>query len=345
MFSICIPNYNYERYLGFAFDSIAAQSYSDWEVLLADNCSTDGSVPLTKNFKAQHPDKVYYKVNKANLGFAGNLDAVATMASRDYMIMLSSDDVVMPDALKTYKQLVDLLPGTQTFVLSSAEEVIDHQGKHLRWHKAQSFSKPLWQANDIDATLSQQLGHTVYKVAAHQMLQRCLQHMANPFNFLTTCYPQSLYEKVGGYGGGRLMNPDKWFHWKLLGQADYVYFVDTPLFQYRWHAANQTAQQKKAGHLKYLVDEYRNIIELGPDMLRKAGLERKQLHQAFINNDIMRHGLGEMSKAGWLKAYRVLHFGLGVFPGRVLRHKWFLPFIALLATGPLAQPLARILSK
>ena len=52
--------------------------------------------------------------------------------------------------------------------------------------------------------------------------------MKNPFNFAATVYATELYRRVEGYGGGRLYNPDKWFHWKVLGAADMAYFIDAP---------------------------------------------------------------------------------------------------------------------
>ena len=70
-------------------------------------------------------------------------------------------------------------------------------------------------------------------MAADELLRRCLAQMNNPFNFAATCYPRRLYQAVEGYGAGRLINPDKYFHWKLLAVAERAYFVDRPLFAYR----------------------------------------------------------------------------------------------------------------
>ena len=59
-FSICIPNYNYERYLGRTIQSILAQDYQDFEILVSDNASTDGSVTLVQSF---HDPRIQLRVN------------------------------------------------------------------------------------------------------------------------------------------------------------------------------------------------------------------------------------------------------------------------------------------
>ncbi len=89
--SVCIPNYNYERYLGRTIQSILDQHDPDVEILVSDNASTDGSAALVESF---NDPRIHLHVNACNVGFAGNLDRSARMASGELMIMLSSDDLM-----------------------------------------------------------------------------------------------------------------------------------------------------------------------------------------------------------------------------------------------------------
>ena len=342
MFSICIPNYNYEQYLGITLETIFAQQEQDFEVVLADNQSTDSSVAIMEDFAKRYPGQVRYQINPANLGFAGNLDEAGRLAERKYMLMLSSDDTIGQAALARYRQLLGLLPNPGQAIITSAKDVIDSDGKHLSTELAADMARPLWRAEDKDEALSETMGVTVYSVEAKEMLSRCFTYQANPFNFLCTLYPRSLYQQVGGYSGSRLMNPDKWFHWKLTAAAERVYFVDEPLFQYRWHANNQTAQQANSGHLKFLVDEYRSTMEVKP-MLDGIGWSEKDFRKRFVHWVIVRHGLGELRKGLWLKSWRILHFGLGVYPGPVIRNRAFLPYLILLGLGPIGKVLLRLI--
>lgn len=336
MISICIPNYNYEHYLRLTFESLFGQTSQNFEVVLADNQSTDGSVGVMQEYADRFPGQVRYRVNPSNYGFAGNLDQVGGMAQHNFMLMLSSDDVVKPSAIARYQEMIQALPTNEKFILTAAKEVIDSDSKLLSTEGVFAFSKPLWRTTDKDEALSQKMNVGVYKVKATDMLARCFKHMANPFNFLATLYPKALYEEVGGYGATRIINPDKWFHWKLMAAAEYVYFIDEPLFQYRWHTQNQTAQQANSGYLKYLMDEYRSVMETSSVMLEKSELQASTLQSYFIQEDIIRHGIGELAKGRWLKAFRVFHFGWATFPKLMIKKPGAWVLWVSLATGPLS---------
>lgn len=340
-FSICIPNYNYEKYLGLTIESVLHQEYKDFELLIADNQSTDQSLNIIQDF-AEKNSNIRYKVNPTNVGFAGNLDQVAQMAKKDFLIMLSSDDIIKKNALIKYNLLINAAQD-KNLVISSSWDVIDASGEKIGF---QGPNATLWKIEDIDKKLSEHLGCKVYKVSSSILLKRCLAANSNPFNFCTTCYPFEAYQQVGGYGQSRLMNPDKWFHWRLLSKVNYAYFVDSPFFQYRWHDKNQTAQQKNSGHLKYVTDEYRGTIDMNKEILDTAGITKNQYYQIFLDKVIFQHGLGELSKGLWLKAMRIFFFGWATYPqlmfkkfGRSISYK------LLLLSGPIGILLLRLIKK
>ncbi len=255
-FSICIPNYNYECFIGRTIQSVLRQSHPDLEVLVSDNASSDGSLAVISGLG---DSRLRLSVNACNVGFAGNLDRAARMAAGDLMIMLSSDDLMLPETLKTYGDFYDALGAdAEDTVTSATMEKIDQDDQLI----GRIGPDPqLWTQADRVPELDRLAGGEVYLVKADEMLRRCLRTMKNPFNFAATIYPRGLYQTVEGYGGGRMINPDKWFHWKLLGVAKTACFIDRPLFAYRWHASNQTAQQQATGALKYLVDEYTATLD------------------------------------------------------------------------------------
>lgn len=329
-FSICIPNFNYAHYLGITFESLKKLEYKDFEVVVSDNASTDTSMEAIRNsnklFKEFH-----YQANPINIGFAPNLDKAASLASGDYFIMLSSDDLIDKEALTIYHLVFSLYPGV---AISSAWDIIDSEGRIT----GRTGPNPnLWHSSDRDSELSTLIGSDVYRVKNNVLLQRCLLNMATPFNFCTAAYPKEAYVQVGGYGTSRLINPDKWFHWRLLTQVGEAVYVDKALFQYRWHNQNQTAQQTNTGYLKYMLDEYRNTIEITEEMLRIANVTRKEFVRAFIQRDIYRHGLGEYVKGRWLKSLRIYFFGLSTYPGDMILHPLFIIYSLMLLTTPLGS--------
>jgi glycosyltransferase involved in cell wall biosynthesis len=333
--SICIPNYNYERYLGRTIQSILDQQDPDVEILVSDNASTDGSVALVKSFA---DPRIRLHVNACNVGFGGNLDRSASMATGDLMIMLSSDDLMRSGALAAYRTLFEHL-GTRgrRAIASASWDVIDPQDKVT----GQTGPDPsLWTPADRHADLEKLLGAPVYAVACPELLGRCLRQMKNPFNFAATVYARELYQSVEGYGAGRLFNPDKWFHWKVLGTADMAYFVDRRLFAYRWHGDNQAAQESATSALKFLVDEYVSTLELDADMLAKTGLSRDAVLDAFVEYDIARHGLATLARGQRQRARRILDFGRAAYPLHVRRNRHARALAALLSLGPLGQRIA-----
>src|SRR5438094_10104367 len=127
-FSICIPNYNYASFIERTIRSVLAQE-GDLEVLVSDNASTDGSVDVVR---AIDDDRIRIQVNNVNVGFAGNLDRVVGMASGDWVILLSSDDLIEPDALACYRGVIDALgDDAARSIVVSGIFVIDQCGRRI----------------------------------------------------------------------------------------------------------------------------------------------------------------------------------------------------------------------
>ena len=103
-FSVCIPNFNYERFLGRTIQSALDQDETDLEIVVADNASTDESVAVAASFGDK---RIRIHQNACNVGFARNLDQAALQAGGTSMVMLSSDDLMHADALRTYATLLD----------------------------------------------------------------------------------------------------------------------------------------------------------------------------------------------------------------------------------------------
>ncbi len=331
MFSICIPNYNYARYLGRTIQSVLDQQGPELEILVSDNASTDDSVTVVRRF---NDPRIKLRQNACNIGFAGNVERAARMATGDLMIMLSSDDLVRAGALACYQRLFKHL-GTdgESAIISASWDVIDAEGRVIG-HKGPERS--VWLESDRQPELEQLLGAKVYGVPAQEMLRRCLAKMRNPFHFAATCYASTLYRQVEGYGS-RLMNPDKWFHWKVLGVAKTAYFIDQTLFAYRWHASNQTVQQAATDSLKLMVDDYTSTLELDPTTLSRAGISKDELLSAFVEYDVARHGLATLARGGRRRARRILDFGRATYPDHVRRNSKIKLLRLLLAMGPVGQ--------
>jgi glycosyltransferase involved in cell wall biosynthesis len=332
-FSVCIPNFNYAHYLGPTIESVLGQKFGDLEVVISDNASTDASLEVIKGFG---DPRVSVSVNACNVGFSGNLDRAGARATGERMVMLSSDDQMHAEALDTYDQLF-AARGDEAIVVTSGADLIDAEGRAGRPIEADPL---VWRDAPRDAELSERFDAPVLTLPADVVLERCLRTMRNPFPFLATAYPRSAYQEVEGYRGSRLMNPDKWFHWRLLGVVERAYFVQRPLFAYRWHASNQTAIQASEGALKVLVDDYVSTFEVDDVLLARGHVDREQLVGAFVEHDIGRHGLATLARGDRRLARRIRDFGRACYPRAAKRNRKVQALGGLLALGPVGQQIA-----
>jgi glycosyltransferase involved in cell wall biosynthesis len=120
-----IPVYNGECYIRWTLDSLAAQTRRPDRVLVIDDCSTDGTRELVRNYDALHCDLV---VNKKNQGLFGNLNRALEHAPETrYLHLLHADDLVKPPFIK---DLVATLEDRAPLSFSYSEiEWINEQGE------------------------------------------------------------------------------------------------------------------------------------------------------------------------------------------------------------------------
>ena len=100
------------RYLADAVDSVLAQSFAEWELLLVDDGSTDGSTELARDFAARHPDRVRYleHAGHENRGKSTSRNLGIAQARGGYVTFLDADDVFLPDKLEHQVAILDRHP-------------------------------------------------------------------------------------------------------------------------------------------------------------------------------------------------------------------------------------------
>lgn len=337
-FSICIPNYNYGAYLGETIDSILNQTFKDFEICIADNASTDNSWEVIQNYcKANSNIKAIR--NTHNLGFAGNLDVVSAMVEGSWIIMLSSDDLMNENALEIYYKILSDNNFNPKILMNSGFEQFENENPSARFYVG--YKKKVWQNSNPKGMIN---SFQILEGNTGNLLKNGFEAFASPFNFLTLCYSAELYRIVNGYGSARLMNPDKWFHWKLCSKTDAAIFVDGPLFYYRWHNSNQTALQEKSGVLKYWLDEYRNCFELSQEHFEKSGVTKGFVETSFFNRIIVAYGLASIIEGKPQKALRIFGYGLFTFPNLFFKNYKSLFFLFSMILYPFTWILSKIIS-
>ena len=97
--SVIMPNYNGEKFLAETIESVLAQTYSNWELLITDDCSTDGSVALIRSFAEKDP-RIKLFVQDENRGAAEARNRSLREANGKWIAFLDSDDLWLPEKLE-----------------------------------------------------------------------------------------------------------------------------------------------------------------------------------------------------------------------------------------------------
>jgi glycosyltransferase involved in cell wall biosynthesis len=109
LISIGIPVYNGEKYLAQAIESVLAQTYQNFELLISDNCSTDRTQAICEAY-AEQDDRIRYYRNEVNLGAAPNFNRVFELARGEYFQWLASDDILTPALLEKCVSMLEADP-------------------------------------------------------------------------------------------------------------------------------------------------------------------------------------------------------------------------------------------
>lgn len=126
--SIGLPVYNGEAYLREAIESLLAQTYEDFELIICDNASTDGTEQICREYAARDARVRYYR-NERNLGAARNFNRTFELATSEYHKWAAYDDVCAPDFLAA---CVDALDRNRSAVLSfTSARTIDDEGRDV----------------------------------------------------------------------------------------------------------------------------------------------------------------------------------------------------------------------
>ena len=105
-FSILIPVYQVERYLRQCVDSVLGQSEKEYEILLVDDGSTDGSGAICDEYAARYPDIVRV-IHQENKGLLLARRTAIQAARGDWVVHLDSDDYLLPGALKAIRETAE----------------------------------------------------------------------------------------------------------------------------------------------------------------------------------------------------------------------------------------------
>ncbi len=107
--SIGLPVYNGERFIRFALDSILSQSFTDFELIISDNASTDETMRICQEYAARDL-RIQYCRNIKNVGAAANFNNVFKRARGEYFKWAAADDIISPTFVEKCVAVLDQNP-------------------------------------------------------------------------------------------------------------------------------------------------------------------------------------------------------------------------------------------
>lgn len=247
--SVVVIFYNAAPFLAEAVDSVVAQTYSDWELLLVDDGSTDGSTAIAQQYVAAEPRRVKYLQHpgRQNLGMSATRNRGLTEARGAFVAFLDADDFWHPDKLERQVALLDanpsagLVAGRKEYWYSWSGEPAD---------ATRDFIQPL------DLPMNTLVEPPAVLVAFLKNEYSCL---------LDILIRRTAIEVVGGYElAFRNMHEDQVFHAKLCMRFP-VFVADHSWCRYRQHStsfiAKPLAPQVRNDYRKRFLDWVRRYAD------------------------------------------------------------------------------------
>ena len=213
LISIITPNYNCAAYIAQTIESVLAQTYKNWEMLIQDDSSSDDSMSIALSY-AQKDPRIKVEVNKSNVGTAISRNNAIRRSQGEYLAFLDSDDLWVPTKLE--KQISFMLANNCEFSYACYEH-INGDGKSL-----------LVQA----------------KATKHLTYKKLLLHCWT--GCLTVVYKQNLSNKI--YGPVLKNCNDHGLFLKVMPQFKNAMGIDECLALYRIREGS--ISRKKVGKLK-----------------------------------------------------------------------------------------------
>lgn len=263
--SVLIPTFRYARYLAEAVESILAQDFPDFELLICDDCSGDGSREIIEAYAARDP-RIRIHIHAANIGMVQNWNWCLSQARGEFVKFVFGDDMLSrPDALGKMVAMLEANPDAA--LAACARNVID----------------------EASATVAVMDTFGVAGLhSAAETIFRCLAS-GNIIGEPTVV----MFRRAAGARGfsekyAQLVDLEMWLH--LLERGALVY-TSEPLCAFRRHPLQQTESNRKKltdknEYLRLMLDYGRSQLLAGRDMrdveFQRLYESRRFLHDAAV---------------------------------------------------------------
>jgi glycosyltransferase involved in cell wall biosynthesis len=126
--SVGLPVYNGEKYLAKAIESVLAQTFTDLELIISDNASTDNTRQICEHYAARD-QRIHYYRHEVNHGATWNFNRAFELSSGTYFNWLAHDDMLAPDFLMRCVEVLENVP--EVVLCFSNARIVDENNEQL----------------------------------------------------------------------------------------------------------------------------------------------------------------------------------------------------------------------
>ncbi len=134
LISIALCTYNGAKYLSEQLDSLLNQTYPNLELVIQDDCSTDTTWDILKQYEAHHPHIKLFR-NNSNLGFQKNFESILGKCIGDWIAISDQDDIWLPEKIETLYRL-----SKGNILVYHDSELVDENGTSLNKNVSDKFN-------------------------------------------------------------------------------------------------------------------------------------------------------------------------------------------------------------
>jgi glycosyltransferase involved in cell wall biosynthesis len=217
--SVIIPNYNHERFLRRRIESVLGQTFQDFEVILLDDLSTDGSRSILSSYAGD--PRVRIELNLINSGSSfKQWNKGIRLAHGEYIWVAESDDYAEESFLERLVAELEAEPRVAFAYCRSWRVLMDDRLDGFADFYLTDLDKQRWSSS--------------YSADGREECRNYLVHRNTVPNASAVLFRKALYEAVGGADESLRLCGD-WKLWAALALAGRVVYVSEPLNYFRFH--------------------------------------------------------------------------------------------------------------
>lgn len=306
--SILTPVYNGAAYLGECIESVLRQTYANFEYIVVNNCSTDGTLEVANRF-AEKDSRIKVQTNKEFVGVIANHNVAFSLMSpaARYCKVVSADDYIFPDCLVKMVELFDANP--QVGIVGTYQV----SGTVVKW---QGFRYP------ETVIPGRELGRRLFLCNQEFVQSQPVLGFGSPTSLM---YRADLVRSTQAFYPNPSPHSDTSACFKSLQSSDFGFVYDILAYE-RIHSETQTSTSLKMN--RYLSACLSDLLQYGPYYLTELEMQQ-QLKSALQNY----HRFLAVNSLSWLrdKEFWAYHEGRLKELGQPLKGFWLLKAVFRLA--------------